>query len=75
MNSIQSTQQQQFQKVSQSSSLRKAAESAELPKLTQDESSLIEEKFTEKNTLEFYSVNGSSSEQPLSRGMNIDTRA
>lgn len=74
MNSIQSIQQQQYGQVNRSNSLRKAAESPELPDLTRDESSLIEEKFTPKDTLEFYSVDGKAGEQQLARGINIDTR-
>lgn len=74
MNTIQSLQQTSFNQVSQSSSLRKAAASAELPSLTTDESSLIEEKFTPKDTLQFYSVDGRSGEQKFATGQNIDRR-
>ncbi|SMO81920.1 hypothetical protein [Gracilimonas mengyeensis] len=73
MNSIQPIP-QQFTKVNSISSLRKAAESPELPDLTRDESSLIEEKFTSENTLKFYSMDGQKGEEQFARGMNIDTR-
>ncbi|MAO63690.1 MAG: hypothetical protein CL666_01690 [Balneola sp.] len=66
--------QQQVTQLNQPSSLRQAAEAPAMPGLTQDESSLIEEKFTENKTLDFYSVDGSFNQEQLRRGMNIDTR-
>ncbi|MEX0722426.1 MAG: hypothetical protein WD357_11395 [Gracilimonas sp.] len=74
MNSIQSLQTQQLNQLSKPSALRKAAEAPELPNLTKDESSLIEEKFTGKSTLDFYSMDGNLNQQQVARGMNIDTR-
>ncbi|MFP8488665.1 hypothetical protein ACKGJO_06135 [Gracilimonas sp. Q87] len=74
MNSIQSLQNQQITQLLKPSALRKAAEAPELPKLTKDESSLIEEKFTGRSALEIYSMDGNLSQQQVMRGTNIDTR-
>jgi hypothetical protein len=74
MNSIQSLQNQQISQLSKPSALRKAAEAPALPNLTKDESSLIEEKFTGKSTLEYYSMDGNLNQQQVVRGTNIDTR-
>jgi len=74
MNSIQSLQSQQINQLSKPSALRKAAEAPELPNLTKDESSLIEEKFTGSSPLEFYSMDGNLNKHQVVRGTNIDTR-
>lgn len=66
--------QQQIQQLNKPSSLRQAAEAPAMPDLTPDESSLIEEKFTENKTLDFYSVDGSFNQEQVTRGTNIDTR-
>ncbi|MAL16819.1 MAG: hypothetical protein CL670_08400 [Balneola sp.] len=75
MNSINSIYtQQQTGQVNRSSSLREAAGSNDLPKLTQDESSLIKEKFTSDKAMTLYSVDGKMNQHQFSRGSNIDTR-
>lgn len=74
MNEIRNFFPQQISQTSKPASLRQAAESPELPKLTQDESSLIEEKFTGKQSLDFYSMDGNVNQKQVVRGMNIDTR-
>lgn len=76
MNSINSIYTQQAGQINRSTALRSAAGSQDLPKLTQDESSLINQKFTAENekAMNLYSVDGKVNEHGLSRGRNIDTR-
>ncbi len=74
MNEIRNFSPQQITQTNKPASLRQAAESPEMPNLTKDESSLIEEKFTGKETLDFYSMDGKMSQKQVVRGMNIDTR-
>ncbi|MCP9291899.1 MULTISPECIES: hypothetical protein [Gracilimonas] len=76
MNSINSIYTQQAGQVSRNTALRSAAGSQDLPKLTQDESSLINQKFTaeKKAAMNIYSVDGKVNQHELSRGRNIDTR-
>lgn len=74
MNSIQSNHYQQLGQINKSGALRNAAKSYDLPALTKDESSLIEEKFSPDESLNLYSVDGSVQRTQLSRGANIDTR-
>lgn len=59
--------------ITQPSSLRRAAISPDLPKLTNDEDSLIQEKFTSTN-LKLYTGNGKTQISDFSMGRNIDTR-
>lgn len=76
MNSINSIYTQQATQVSRNTALRSAAGSQDLPKLTQDESSLINQKFTPDNNkaMNLYSVDGKINQHELSRGKNLDTR-
>ncbi|MEQ8525950.1 hypothetical protein [Gracilimonas sp.] len=76
MNSINSIYTQQAGQINRNTALRSAAGSQDLPKLTQDESSLINQKFTAENekAMSLYSVDGKMNQHELSRGRNIDTR-
>lgn len=75
MNSIRPIQQPHNNHLSGAGSLRKAANSPDMPKLTKDETDLIKEKFTPNKKLHFYSMDGKVNEQQVSRGLNIDTKA
>lgn len=76
MNSIDSINAQQAGQVNRSTALRNAPVSNDLPKLTQDESNLINKKFNPGNSkaMNLYSVDGQVNQQKFSCGRNIDTR-
>ena len=74
MNSINSIINQQATRVTANSALRKAAVSPELPTLTKDESTLINQKFTTSKQFQAYSMDGRVSEQQAIRGANFDAR-
>lgn len=74
MNSINPIINQPAARVTQSSALRKAAVSPELPNLTQDESSLIKEQFAASKPLRSYSMDGKMNQYQPVRGSNFDAR-
>jgi len=74
MNPINVAHQYQSNQVQQTSPLRSAARSPEPPALTEDESTLIREKFTPTKGLKLYNGQGTTQESSFERGMNIDTR-
>lgn len=74
MNSIHVANLYQSNHIQQQSPLRAAAQSPELPALTEDESTLIKEKFSPEKGLTLYNGQGNTQEARFERGMNIDTR-
>lgn len=77
MSTINSIHFQQSGQVSRNDALRKAAGNTDLPKLTQDESSLIEEKFSPSapaKKMNVYSLDGQVNNKGFARGQNLDTR-
>jgi len=74
MNNINSIIHQQTQLVAQNSALRKAAAAPQPPKLTADESTLIQQKFSNPKPIQSYSMDGRVNAQQMVRGSNIDTR-
>ncbi len=74
MNSINSIIHQQTQRVTQNSALRKAAAAPQPPKLTADESTLINQKFSPSNSIQSYSMDGRIKEHQMVRGTNFDAR-
>ncbi|MEX2601692.1 MAG: hypothetical protein WD355_08595 [Balneolaceae bacterium] len=71
---LNSIQHQQFDRLVQNNTLRKAAAPPEPPKLTDDESSMIQKKFTNPKPLNLYNVQGDVREQDFPSGMKVDTR-
>jgi hypothetical protein len=72
---IQSVYLQQSEKIVQNSALRKAAASPAPPKLSDDESNMIQKKFSDVKPLENYTNQGGVEKSSFySRGLNIDTR-
>ena len=75
MSSINTVYNQQSLRVTQNSALRKAATSSNnLPKLTNDENSLIKQNFTSHKPLKSYSMDGRVSDQQALRGSKFDAR-
>ena len=74
MNSINSVIHQQTQRVAQNSALRKAASAPLLPNLTDDESTLIQQKFSASKSMRSYSLDGRVNEHQMIRGSNFDAR-
>lgn len=74
MNSINSIIHQQSQRVAQNSALRKAAAAPQPPSLTNDESTLIQQKFSMSKTMRSYSMDGRVNEHQMIRGSQFDTR-
>ena len=74
MNSINSIINQQAARVTANSALRKAAAAPELPNLTKDESTLINQKFTATKQFQAYSMDGKVTQQQMVRGGNFDAR-
>lgn len=76
MNSISSSIiNQQNTQVTRNTAIRNAAKDTDLPKLTKDESQLIQKKFNNPKPLNMYSMNGEKQQSEFHRGRNIDTRA
>lgn len=71
---LNSIQQQQFDRLVQNNTLRKASTAPEPPKLTEDESSMIQKKFTNQKPMNLYNVQGDVREQDFPSGMKVDTR-
>jgi len=72
---IQSIYLQQAEKIVQNSALRKAASSPAPPKLSDDESAMINKKFAASKPIENYTNQGKIEKSSFySRGMNIDKR-
>jgi hypothetical protein len=72
---IQSIYLQQAEKVVQNSALRKAAASPVPPKLSDEESAMINKKFTTSKLMENYTNQGKIQKNSfLDRGLNIDKR-
>ncbi|MTI86492.1 MAG: hypothetical protein FH748_00835 [Balneolaceae bacterium] len=76
MTTINSIHHQQSGQITRNNALRDTAKSGstDLPKLTKDESSLIEEKFSPKQKMDVYSMDGKVENKEFARGRNIDTR-
>lgn len=74
MNGINSILHQQTLRVAQNSALRKAAAAPQPPKLTSDESTLINQKFAAAKPIQSYSMDGRMSEQQITRGAHFDAR-
>lgn len=74
MNSINSVIHQQTQRITQNTALRKAAVTPQLPSLTTDESSFINEKFSSSRTMKSYSMDGRINEHQVIRGSHFDQR-
>lgn len=72
---IQSVYLQQSEKIVQNSALRKAAASPAPPTLSDDESNMIQKKFSAVKPLNNYTNHGDVEKSSFfSRGTNIDTR-
>lgn len=72
---IQSVYLQQSEKIVQNSALRKAAASPAPPQLSDDESAMIQKKFSEVKPLENYTNQGGVQKSSFyARGLNIDRR-
>ena len=65
---------QQSERVTQNSALREAAGKPNPPKLSDDESSLIQKKFAPAKPMKTYTMQGAVSRQEFGCGRNIDTR-
>ena len=74
MNSINSVIHQQTQRVAQNSALRKAAAAPQPPTLTDDESTLIQQKFSASKMMRSYSMDGRVNEHQITRGSHFDAR-
>ena len=66
--------QQTITQLNRVTNLRQAAASPDIPKLTQDESNLIQETFMPAKDMNLYTNDGRINVQPQARGLNIDTR-
>lgn len=65
---------QQFEQIVRNDGLRKAAKSPEPPPLTNDETSMINKKFTSVKPNKMYNVQGNIQQTNAKLGMNVDTR-
>ncbi|MEO1022664.1 MAG: hypothetical protein AAFW89_08970 [Bacteroidota bacterium] len=74
MNPINSIRFQQVEQVARNTALRKAAAAPDMPKLSNDENTAIQNKFVPKRVLDMYGADGSTQSVNTSRGTNIDTR-
>ena len=73
---IESIQHQQLDRITQNSALRKAAQAPSPPVLTDDESKMIQKKFSHTKPITTYSMQGDTQKSSFfSRGLNVDRMA